>query len=51
MIVWRLFFAGGLPPAASRSSIDVAALDAAGVWLPLPSSRVPAEAAFPSANH
>ena len=26
-----LFFAGGLPPAASPSSIDVAALDAAGV--------------------
>jgi len=26
-----LFFAGGLPPAASQSSIDVAAVDAAGV--------------------
>ena len=39
------------PSVASLSSIDVAAVDAAGVWLPLPSSCVPAEVAFPSANH
>jgi len=44
-----LFFAPAVG-AASPSSIDMAAVDAAGVSLPLSSSRVPAEAAFPSAN-
>ena len=43
-----LFFAAAHP--RRHPSIDVAAGDAAGVWLPLPSSCVPAETAVPSAN-
>ena len=45
-----LIFAA-LPPLQRRRLTWPPAIDAAGVGLPLSSSRVPAEAAFPSANH